>query len=237
MKAFPIKIPAILLAIVLFSVPGYSRKHSDIENIGNRNVAGRVFGIFPNWISLEREIELGHQISAEFEQTARLFQDPVVLEYVDRIGQNIVRHSDAKFPFYFRVVDTDEVNAFAFPGGFIYLNKGLILEAGNESELAGVIAHEIAHITARHATTRMSRAQYLQLAALPALFVGGYWAQMGIQNALGLGINLDLLGISRESEIEADQLGIQYLWNAGYDPNAFVSFFEKLQQQEESKPG
>jgi beta-barrel assembly-enhancing protease len=237
MRSHSIKVTTVFLTILLFSVPGYPRKHGDVENIGNRNVSGRVFGIFPNWISLDREVELGHQISAEFEQSARLVEDPVIVEYVDRVGQNIVRHSDARFPFYIKVVDTDEVNAFAFPGGFFYINKGVILAAENESELVGVIAHEISHITARHATTRMSRAQYLQLAALPALFVGGYWAQMGIQNALGLGINLDLLGVTRESEREADQLGIQYLWNAGYDPNAFVSFFEKLQRLEESKPG
>jgi predicted Zn-dependent protease len=135
------------------------------------------------------------------------------------------------------VVDTDEVNAFAFPGGYFYVNKGLLLAADNEAELAGVMAHEISHIIARHATSRMSKAQYLQLASIPALFVGGYWAQMGIQNALGLGLNLELMGVTRESEREADQLGIQYLWNAGYDPNAFVSFFEKMQQDEKSKPG
>ena len=238
MKRFNAKFLAFGLAVLLLSISGYAeRKHGDVQNIGNRNVSGRIFGVLPNWVSLEKEVAMGSQIAGEFEQTARLIDDPVVSEYVDRVGQNIVKHSDAKVPFHIKVVDTDEVNAFAFPGGYFYVNKGLILAADNEAEMAGVMAHEISHVTARHATTRMSKGQYLQLAAIPALFVGGYWAQMGIQNALGLGLNLELMGITRESEREADQLGIQYLWNTGYDPNAFVSFFEKMQEQEKSKPG
>lgn len=238
MERLSVKILAATLLAALLTVPGYAeRRHGDVENIGNRSVSGKIFGILPNFVSLEKEIQLGQQVAAEFEQTARLVEDPVISEYIDRLGQNIVKHSDAKVPFHIKVVDTDEVNAFAFPGGYFYINKGLILAAENEAELAGVMAHEISHVTARHATERMSKGQYLQLAALPALFVGGYWAQMGIQNALGLGINLELMGITRESEREADQLGIQYLWNTGYDPNAFVSFFEKMQAQEESKPG
>ena len=214
-----------------------TRRHGDVENIGNRSIATRVWGIFPNFISLEKEIQIGQQISSEFEQAAKLVEDPVISEYVDRVGQNIVKHSDAKVPFHIKVVDTDEVNAFAFPGGFFYINKGLLLEAENESELAGVMAHEISHVVARHATAMMSKQQILQFAQIPLLFVGGYWAQMAIQNGLGLGINLGLLGVTRESEKEADQLGIQYLWNSGYDPNSFVSFFEKLQDKEKSKPG
>ncbi len=229
---------ALVLIATLSSSQGYAdRRHSDIQNIGNRSMGSRVWGILPNWVSLEKEIAIGAQVAQQFEQTARLVEDPVITEYVDRVGQNIVRHSDAKVPFHIKVVDTDEVNAFAFPGGYFYVNKGLILAADSEAELAGVMAHEISHVTARHATERMSKAQYIQLAAIPALFIGGYWTQMGIQNALGLGINLELLGITRDSEKEADQLGIQYLWNSGYDPNAFVSFFEKLQEQEKSKPG
>lgn len=238
MKRLPAKLLTSCLLALLVAVPGYAdRKHGDVENIGNRSVSGRIFGILPNFVSLEKEISLGAQVAAEFEQTAKLVEDPVVIEYVDRVGQNIVKHSDAKVPFHIKVVDSDEVNAFAFPGGYFYVNKGLILAAENEAELAGVMAHEISHVTARHATERMSKGQYMQLAAIPAIFVGGYLAQMGIQNALGLGINLEMLGITRESEREADQLGIQYLWNTGYDPNAFVSFFEKLQEQEKSKPG
>jgi predicted Zn-dependent protease len=226
------------LAAMFVSSTGYAdRKHGDVENIGNRSVSGRIWGVLPNFVTMEREVALGNQIATEFEQTARLIDDPVIAEYVDRIGQNIVKHSDAKVPFHIKVVDTDEVNAFAFPGGYFYVNKGLLLAARNEAELAGVMAHEISHVTARHATQRMSKGQYLQLASIPAMFVGGYWVQMGIQNALGLGINLELMGVTRESEREADQLGIQYLWNTGYDPNAFVSFFEKMQEEEKGKPG
>jgi beta-barrel assembly-enhancing protease len=232
------KMLAFGLATMLLSLPGYAeRKHGDVENIGNRNVSGKIFGMLPNWISLEKEISLGSEKSQEFEQTARLMDDPMVCEYVDRIGQNIVKHSDAKVPFHIKVVDTDEVNAFAFPGGFFYVNKGLLLAADNEAELVGVMAHEISHVAARHATVRMAKGQYLQLFTLPALVVGGGLAGQGISNALGLGLNLELMGITRESEKEADQLGIQYLWNTGYDPNAYVSFFEKLQQEEKDKPG
>ncbi len=228
---------ALMVVVTAFPTYAADRRHSDVENIGNRSITGKVWAIFPNFVSLEKEIALGAQVAAQFEQTARLVEDPVISEYIDRVGQNIVKHSDAKVPFHIKVVDTDEVNAFAFPGGYFYVNKGLILAAENEAELAGVMAHEISHVAARHATERMSKAQILQIAAIPALFIGGYWTQVAMQNALGLGINLELLGITRESEREADQLGIQYLWNSDYDPNAFISFFEKLQEQEKSKPG
>jgi beta-barrel assembly-enhancing protease len=221
----------------MLSATGFARKYEDVENIGNRSISGKILGILPNWVSLEKEVAMGNQIAEEFEQTARLVEDPVVCEYVDRIGQNIVKHSDAKIVFHIKVVDTDEVNAFAFPGGFFYVNKGLILAATNESELAGVMAHEISHVIARHATRRMSKGQYLSLATIPTIFIGGQLAQMGIQNALGLGLDIGMMGITREAEREADLLGIQYLWNTGYDPNSFVSFFEKLQEQEKSKPG
>jgi predicted Zn-dependent protease len=188
-------------------------------------------------VSLEKEIQIGAQYSQYFEQTARLVEDPVVVEYIDRLGQSIVKHSDAKVPFVIKVVDTDEVNAFALPGGYFYVNKGLILEAENEAELAGVMAHEIAHVAARHATERMTKAQLLQFASIPALFIGGYWTQTAIYNGLGLGLSLAVLGITRKSEEEADQLGTQYLWNTDIDPNGFITFFEKLQAKEKNKPG
>ena len=237
MKKVSTKIFVLFIAVSLFVSPVAARKNEDVENIGNRSTpGGRVYGIFPNMISAEREIKLGQQVAMEFEQTAVLFNDPVINEYVDRITQNIVRHSDAKIPVHVKVVDTEEVNAFAFPGGFFYINTGLILEAENESELIGVIAHEISHIIARHATRRESKLQYLQIAAIPAMIFGGAWTQMALENGLGLAINLELLGVTRESEREADQLGIQYAWNAGYDPNGFVTFFEKLQAEEKNKP-
>ena len=181
------RITSFLMIFVMMSPAGVfaGRKHKDVENIGNRKINGRIAGIFPNFISQEREIQLGAQFAQIFEETARLVEDPVVTEYVDRLGQKIVKHSDAKIPFVIKVVDTEEVNAFALPGGYLYVNKGLILEADNESELAGVLAHEIAHVTARHATERMSKGQLLQFAAIPALFVGGGLAGVGIQNGLG----------------------------------------------------
>ena len=213
------------------------RKHKDIHNIGNRDVNGRVAWIFPNFVSMEKESQIGAQYAQFFEQTARLVEDPVVIEYVDSVGQYIVNHSDARVPFVIKVVDTDEVNAFALPGGYFYINKGLIMESDSESELAGVMAHEIAHVTARHATERMTKAQLLRLASLPALFVGGYWTQYGIYQGLGMGMSLAVLGISRKSETEADQLGAQYLWNSKYDPQGFISFFEKLQAKNKEKAG
>jgi beta-barrel assembly-enhancing protease len=214
-----------------------NRRHGDVQNIGNRNVPGRIMGVLPNLVSLEKEIALGQQMATELEQTVKLLEDPVITEYIDRLGQNLVRHSDAKVPFHIKVVNTDEANAVAFPGGFLYVNKGLILEAESESELAGVMVHEIAHVCARHTTRQQSKKKYLQLTINPAVFAGDPHAQTAVQNSLGLGIDLELLGITRESESEADQLGIQYLWNTGYDPNAFVSFFEKMQAKEKSKPG
>ncbi len=227
-----------LLVFALLAVPAMAgRKHKDVENIGNRKINGRVAGLFPNFVSLEKEVQLGAQYAQFFEQTARLVEDPVVTEFIDRVGQEIVKNSDAKVPFVIKVVDTDEVNAFALPGGYFYVNKGLILEAENESELAGVMAHEIAHVAARHATERMTKGQLMQFAAIPALFVGGYWAQYGIRSALGMGLNLAILGVTRKSEAEADQLGTQYLWNTGYDPHGFITFFEKLQAKEKNKPG
>lgn len=229
----------LLITVLLFTGSALAdRRHGDVENIGNRDINGRVAWIFPNFVSLEKEIQIGAQYAQYFEQSARLVEDPVVTGYIDRLGQKIVKNSDAKVPFVIKVVDTDEVNAFALPGGYFYVNKGLILEAETESELAGVMAHEIAHVTARHATERMTKAQLLQFASLPALFVGGgYFTQMAIYNGLGLGMSLAVLGITRKSEEEADQLGTQYLWNTGYDPTGYMTFFEKIQAKEKEKPG
>ena len=238
-RRFPVVVSLLLTAATY--VVATDRRHGDVENIGRRNINGRVWGVFPNFVSLEKEVQLGSQLAMQFEQTAKLIEDPVVTEYVDRVAQAIVKKSDAKVPFKIKVVDTDEVNAFALPGGFFYVNKGLILEAETEAELAGVMAHEISHVAARHATERLSKGQLLQFAAIPALiFAGpayGTLSSVAFQNGLGLGIDLAVLGITRESEGEADQLGIQYLWNSGYDTSAFASFFEKLKAKEKNKPG
>lgn len=239
MKTVAFKSLAIFLVFLLTCTQSVSskRRHGDVDQIGNRKINGRVAGLFPNFVSLEKEIQIGAQYAQFIEQTAKLVEDPVVVEYIDRLGQEIVKHSDAKVPFVIKVVDTDEVNAFALPGGYFFINKGLIQEAESEAELAGVMSHEIAHVTARHATERMTKAQLMQFAALPALFVGGYWTQVAIRQGLGLGLSLAVLGVTRKSEGEADQLGTQYLWNTGIDPHGFITFFEKLQAKEKNKPG
>ena len=211
------ELTSVLVVVLLLFSPltlHAKRKHSDVENIGNRNINGKVAWIFPNFISLEKEIQMGAQYSQALEQTLRLVEDPVVVQYIDDLGQKIVKHSDAKVTFVIKVVDSDEVNAFALMGGYFYVNKGLILEADNEAELAGVMAHEIAHVTARHTTELMTKGQPLQFATLPALYVGGYWTQQLLYNGLGMGMSLAVLGITRKSEQEADQLGAQYLWSA-----------------------
>ncbi len=212
-----------------------TRRHGDVQNIGNRNVTGRIRGILPNMVSLEQEIAQGQQLATEFEKTVKLLEDPVITEYIDRLGQNLVSHSDAKVPFHINVVDTDEANTFVFRGGFLYVNKGLILEAESESELAAVMAHAIAHVCARHATRLQSTKLYLEIAT-PPISAGGPASKTAIQNSTSLGINLELLGITREFELEADQLGIQYLWNTGYDPNALLSYLEKMQAREKDRP-
>src|SRR6202158_1905263 len=205
----------------------------DVDAIGNRGVGKGV-----NFYSLEREIALGKGLAQEVERSSKLIDDPTVVEYVNRVGQNLVRNSDARVPFTIKVIDSDEVNAFALPGGFFYVNSGLILRAQEESELAGVMAHEISHVVARHGTKQATKGEIMQLASIPLILLGpGGWAGYGIYEALNLAIPLSYLKFSRDSEKEADFLGIQYMYKAGYDPNAYVTFFERIQADEKRRPG
>ena len=208
-------------------------KNSDVENIGTRDI--NKGNILPT-MSLEKEVALGHQLAAQVERQAKLFNDPVVNEYVNRVEQNIVRNSDAKVPFTIRIIDSDEVNAFALPGGFLFVNTGLILAADQEAELAGVLAHETAHVAARHGAETASKEQAVSLASIPLIFVGGV-AGVGARQAAGIAIPVSFLKFTRNQEAEADYLGAQYMYKAGYDPSAMLSFFEKLQAKEKAKPG
>jgi beta-barrel assembly-enhancing protease len=206
---------------------------ADVSAIGNRGVGHGL-----NFYSLEHEIALGKQLSAEVERQAKFINDPVVNEYVNRVGQNLVRNSDAQVPFTIKVIDSDVVNAFALPGGFFYVNSGLILHADEESELAGVMAHEIAHVCARHGTKQATKGEIAQLAMIPAMIfipytLAGYAIYQGMQFA----IPMAFLQFTRTDEAEADYLGLEYMYKAGYDPNAFVAFFEKVASDEKKQPG
>jgi predicted Zn-dependent protease len=224
---------AVALALVLLAAPAEASKNKklDPDEIGNRDVGKGL-----NFYSIEKEIALGKQMAQEVERDAKIIDDPVISEYVNRVGQNLVRNSDAKVPFTIKVVDSDEVNAFALPGGFFFVNTGLILRASSEAELAGVMAHEIAHVAARHGTRQASRGQMMNIASIPLIFMGG-WAGYAVQQAAGLLVPMTFLKFSRGFEEEADLLGLEYMYKTGYDPTAFVDFFEKLQSLEKKKPG
>jgi beta-barrel assembly-enhancing protease len=198
----------------------------DVSRIGDREIGQGI-----NFYSIEKEMALGRQLSLEVEQSTRLFGDPVIGEYINRVGQVLVQHSDCKVPFVIKVVDDDEVNAFALPGGFFYVNTGLILAADDEAELAGVMAHEIAHVCARHATRNATRSEITQYASLPLIFFGGP-VGYAVRQISSIAMPLSFLKFSRDAEREADLLGIQYQYAAGYDPTAFVDFFEKLESEE-----
>ena len=206
---------------------------ADVNAIGNRSVGKGL-----DFYSLEREIALGKQLAQEVDKSAKFITDPVVTEYVNRVGQNLVRNSDARVPFTIKVVDSDVVNAFALPGGFFYVNSGLILHADEESELAGVMAHEIAHVCARHGTKQATKGEIVNLASIPAMiFIPYTWAGYAIYQGMNFAIPLTFLKFSRDEEREADYLGLQYMHKAGYDPNSFVSFFEKVEADEKKEPG
>ncbi|MCZ2080361.1 MAG: M48 family metalloprotease [Bryobacteraceae bacterium] len=226
-----------LLVVVSFTLNAFvpaawardARKDPDM--IGERDIAKGV-----NFYSIEKEMALGKQLAEEVERQSRVVDDPVVSEYVNRLGQNLVRNSDAKVPFTIKVLDSGEVNAFALPGGYLFVNTGLIERTESEAQLAGVLAHEIAHVAARHGTRQATRGRIINIATIPLIFMGG-WAGYIANQAAGIAVPLGFLKFSRGFEEEADLYGIQYLYKAGYDPTAFVDFFEKLQTLEKKKPG
>ena len=206
-------------------------KKKDVEAIGDRNVGSGV-----NFYSLEKEIALGKQLAQEVERQAKLVDDPIISEYINRLGQNLVRNSDSKVPFTIKLIDSEEPNAFALPGGFFFVNSGLVLLAESEAEIAGAMAHEIAHVAARHGTRQATRGQVANIASLPLIFMGG-WTGYGVRQLAGLAIPMTFLRFSRGFEREADTYGLQYLLKTGYDPNSFIEFFEKMETLEKKRPG
>jgi len=207
----------------------------DVSAVGNRNIGGRGLG---NWYSVEDEIKMGKQYADQVDQSSRFIKDPVVDEYINRIGQNIVMNSDCKVPFTIKVIDSDQINAFSLPGGFVYVNSGLILAADDEAELAAVMSHETAHVCAHHGVRELTMEHYAQLGMIPLIMMTGYsWAGYGIYEGAQLAIPVAFLKFSRGFEAQADYLGVQYMYRAGYDPQAMIDFFEKLNALQKRKPG
>jgi predicted Zn-dependent protease len=226
--------PRLALSITAFALlvsPAFAGGDKDPGEIGNRAVGKGI-----NFYSIEKEIALGKQLAVEVEKQAKMVDDPIVGEYVNRLGQNLARNSDAKMPISFKIIDSDAVNAFTLPGGHVFVNSGLIRVAETEAELAGAMAHEIGHVAARHLTRQMTRAEIANLATVPLVFWGGWWGYAARQGS-GLGIPLAFLSFSRAFEGEADLLGLEYMYKAGYDPNASIDIFERIESLEKTKPG
>jgi predicted Zn-dependent protease len=227
---------SLLLVSTLLAAPqllsATSKSEKDLDEIGNRKVAH--FSI----ISEEKEVAIGKQYATEVERSAKLVKDPVVTEYINRVAQNVARNSDLQVPLTVKVIDDPEINAFALPGGFLYVNSGLILAADEEDQIAGVMAHEIAHVAARHWASQMTKQTLLSYAMLPLMLTPmSYPVYMGVSAAMNYGVPIAFLKFSRADEAEADYLGIQYMYKAGYDPNSYVAFFGKIMQDERRQPG
>jgi beta-barrel assembly-enhancing protease len=220
---------ALLAVAVSASFAGDKKK--DPDEIGNRDVGKGI-----NFYSIEKEIALGQQLALEVEKQAKMVDDAIVGEYINRLGQNLVRNSDAKMPVTFKVIDDDSVNAFTLPGGHVFVNSGLIRVAETEAELAGAMAHEIGHVAARHITRQETRAQLANIATTPLILLGG-WTGYAVRQAVGVGIPMTFLSFSRAFEGEADLLGLEYMYKAGYDPTASIDIFERIEALQKTKPG
>jgi predicted Zn-dependent protease len=208
---------------------------NDLNAIGSRNVGcNRGLG---NWYTLDSQVKMGQEFARQVEQTSHLITDPMINEYVNRLGQNLTRNSDSKLPLTIKILDVEEPNAFALPGGYMFVNAGTILLADDESELAGVMAHEIAHVAACHAARGATRSTMAQLAMIPVVIMTGGLAGIGINQAANFGIPAVFSKFGRNFEAQADYLGVQYAYKTGYDPNGMTSFFEKLEALEKRRPG
>jgi predicted Zn-dependent protease len=222
------KIIEIITLLVLGLSAQADRRHADVENIGRRTLSGLAGGLLSESMSQEKEIALGKQLAAQFEATIRLIEEPLISGYVERIGQALVQHSDARVPFRIKVLDSNEVDVLALPGGYLYVTSGLVLAAQNEAELAGAMAHGISHVAARHAAQALAKARVLQVTAIPAHFIPGHWPGLTEGDSIRPRPDVELTTLNREAEHEADQLGIQYLWNSGYDPRAYNALLERF---------
>ncbi|HUI80475.1 MAG TPA: M48 family metallopeptidase [Bryobacteraceae bacterium] len=221
----------ILSAVLLLPVHAADNKKDDPNQIGNRDVGKGI-----NFYSLEKEIALGKQLAAEVARQGKMLDDPLLAEYVNRVGQNLVRNSDAKVPFTFRVIESDDPNAFALPGGYVFVNTGLIQIAEEEDEFAGALAHEIAHVAARHSTRRETKSELANIATIPLSVLLGGWSGAAVRVGAGVAVPMTFLSFTRKDEAEADYLGLQYMYAAGYDPTGQITILEKLGALNRQKP-
>ena len=220
------------LVFCVAALAGAGGQKDDVNEIGNRKVAHK------SMISTEKEIAMGKQYASEIDRSARIVSDPVINEYINRVAQNVARNSDLTIPLTVKILDSPEINAFASPGGFLYVNSGLIIAADEEDQIAGVMAHEIAHVAARHWASQMTKMTILQYATIPLIFVPmSYPVYLGVANAMNYGIPVAFMKFNRSSEAEADYLGLQYMYKAGYDPSAYPAFFGKVMEEERRSPG
>lgn len=229
-KRLFVNVLAVLVSAALLCASDGNKKNDPAE-IGNRKVDGG-----PNFYSIEKELALGRQLSLEVERQAKLFDDPIITEYISRMVQNLARHSDVTFPVSIKIIESDQPNAFTLPGGHMFIDTGLIRLTESEAELAATLAHELGHVAARHATRQATQNTIGNIATIPLSLLGGPVGVLA-RNAVTIAMPMSFLKFSRVFETEADQLGLQYMYDAGYDPSGSVDIFERLESLERKKPG